>query len=115
VEAYALDRDDLDLYGAHAAIDFTARLRGTQRFDSIADLVTQMHQDVAQARELTAPPIGLPADAPGRGLALLSGLMGSRSGWRLRWIPQEALSPTLRRRSGWTARSRGADAAHRWR
>jgi riboflavin kinase / FMN adenylyltransferase len=55
VEAYALDRDDLDLYGAHAAIDFTARLRGTVRFDSVNDLVTQMHNDVAQARTLTTP------------------------------------------------------------
>ncbi len=54
VEAYALDRDDLDLYGAHAAIDFTARLRGTERFDSVEALVTQMHEDVAQARTLTA-------------------------------------------------------------
>jgi riboflavin kinase/FMN adenylyltransferase len=54
VEAYALDRDDLDLYGAHAAIDFAARLRGTERFDSIEALVTQMHQDVTQARTLTA-------------------------------------------------------------
>jgi len=53
VEAYALDRDDLDLYGAHAAIDFTARLRGTERFDSVEDLVTQMHRDVDQARALT--------------------------------------------------------------
>ena len=53
VEAYALDRDDLDLYGVHAAIDFTARLRGTERFDSIQALVTQMHEDVAQARTLT--------------------------------------------------------------
>jgi riboflavin kinase/FMN adenylyltransferase len=56
VEAYALDRDDLDLYGAHATIDFVARLRGTQRFDSVSDLVAQMHQDVAQARDLTARP-----------------------------------------------------------
>jgi riboflavin kinase/FMN adenylyltransferase len=55
VEAYALDRDDLDLYGAHAAIDFTARLRGTERFDSVEALVTQMHDDVAQARALTTP------------------------------------------------------------
>ena len=39
VEAYALDRDDLDLYGAHVAVDFTARLRGTVRFDSVDDLV----------------------------------------------------------------------------
>jgi riboflavin kinase / FMN adenylyltransferase len=54
VEAYALDRDDLDLYGAHAAIDFAARLRGTERFDSIEALVTQMHRDVSQARALTA-------------------------------------------------------------
>jgi len=54
VEAYALDRDDLDLYGTHAAIDFAARLRGTERFDSVQALVTQMHQDVSQARALTA-------------------------------------------------------------
>jgi riboflavin kinase/FMN adenylyltransferase len=54
VEAYALDHDDLDLYGAHAAIDFAARLRGTQRFESISDLVAQMHLDVAETRALTA-------------------------------------------------------------
>ncbi|HEY1000242.1 MAG TPA: bifunctional riboflavin kinase/FAD synthetase [Streptosporangiaceae bacterium] len=54
VEAYALDRDDLDLYGVHAAIDFTARLRGTERFDSVQALITQMHEDVAQARVLTS-------------------------------------------------------------
>jgi len=53
VEAYALDRDDLDLYGTHAAIDFTARLRGTVRFDSVEALVAQMHEDVAQARLVT--------------------------------------------------------------
>jgi riboflavin kinase/FMN adenylyltransferase len=52
VEAYALDRDDLDLYGAHVAIDFIARLRGTERFDSVEDLVTQMHHDADQARDL---------------------------------------------------------------
>ena len=54
VEAYALDRDDLDLYGVHAAIEFAERLRGTERFDSVEDLITQMHADVAQARTLTA-------------------------------------------------------------
>jgi riboflavin kinase/FMN adenylyltransferase len=54
VEAYALDRDDLDLYGVHAAIDFTARLRGTERFDSVQALITQMREDVARARALTA-------------------------------------------------------------
>ncbi len=54
VEAYALDRDDLDLYGTHAAIDFTARLRGTERFDSVDALIVQMREDVDQARDLTA-------------------------------------------------------------
>jgi riboflavin kinase / FMN adenylyltransferase len=54
VEAYALDRTDLDLYGLHAAIDFGARLRGTLRFDSIDALVEQMHLDVDRARDLCA-------------------------------------------------------------
>ena len=52
VEAYALDRQDLDLYGVHAAIDFAERLRGTLRFDSVDALVEQMHRDVDQAREI---------------------------------------------------------------
>lgn len=51
VEAYALDRDDLDLYGAHAAVDFTGRLRGTVRFDAVAELVEQMYRDVAEVRQ----------------------------------------------------------------
>ena len=42
VEAYALDRDDLELYGAHVAVDFAARLRGTERFGSAAALAEQM-------------------------------------------------------------------------
>ena len=54
VEAYALDRDDLDLYGVHAAIDFAAWLRGTERFESVEALVAQMREDVIQARTLTA-------------------------------------------------------------
>ena len=48
-----VEQGNLDLYGVHAAIDFTARLRGTERFDSVQTLVTQMHEDVAQARALT--------------------------------------------------------------
>ncbi|WP_113699989.1 bifunctional riboflavin kinase/FAD synthetase [Nonomuraea lactucae] len=54
VEAYALDRDDLELYGVHVAVDFAARLRGNTRFDSIEALVDQIHADVAEARRLTA-------------------------------------------------------------
>ncbi len=54
VEAYALDRDDLDLYGVHACIDFAARLRGSERFDTVDALVAQMQEDVNQVRSLLA-------------------------------------------------------------
>jgi riboflavin kinase / FMN adenylyltransferase len=54
VEAYALDRDDLDLYGTHAAIDFAVRLRGNERFATVDALVAQMREDVNQARTLTS-------------------------------------------------------------
>jgi riboflavin kinase/FMN adenylyltransferase len=54
VEAYALDRDDLDLYGLHVATDFTALLRPTLKFASIDDLIAQIRQDVAKTREITA-------------------------------------------------------------
>ncbi|HLQ53920.1 MAG TPA: bifunctional riboflavin kinase/FAD synthetase [Streptosporangiaceae bacterium] len=50
VEAYALDRDDLDLYGAHVAVDFAERLRGTVRFGSVGELVAQMHLDADAVR-----------------------------------------------------------------
>jgi riboflavin kinase / FMN adenylyltransferase len=53
VEAYALDRDDLDLYGEHVSVDFTARLRDTLKFDSVEALVERMREDVDRARRLT--------------------------------------------------------------
>lgn len=62
VEAYVLDRDDLDLYGEHVAVEFVARLRDTLRFDSAAELVTEMDSDVRRARDLLA---GARADRPG--------------------------------------------------
>ena len=52
VEAYALDRDDLDLYGTQVAVDFVARLRATLKFSSVADLIEQMHIDVEDSRRL---------------------------------------------------------------
>jgi riboflavin kinase/FMN adenylyltransferase len=52
VEAYALDRDDLDLYGTHMAADFVTRIRGQARFDSVPELVSQMRRDVDAAREI---------------------------------------------------------------
>jgi riboflavin kinase/FMN adenylyltransferase len=54
VEAYALDRDDLDLYGSHAAVDFAARLRGQERFASVEELIAQMGRDVDRARALVS-------------------------------------------------------------
>ncbi|MCX4746404.1 bifunctional riboflavin kinase/FAD synthetase [Kitasatospora sp. NBC_01287] len=53
VEAYAIDRVGLDLYGLHAAVDFLAYLRGMEKFDSIEALLDRMADDVKQARELT--------------------------------------------------------------
>jgi riboflavin kinase / FMN adenylyltransferase len=52
VEAYALDRDDLDLYGDHVAVDFVARLRATVKFAVVDELVAQMRADVDDARQL---------------------------------------------------------------
>jgi riboflavin kinase / FMN adenylyltransferase len=52
VEAYALDRDDLDLYGTRVAVDFVARLRATLKFASVDELVAQMHVDVDDVRHL---------------------------------------------------------------
>lgn len=50
VEAYALDRDDLDLYGVHVAVEFTKRLRGQMKFSSVDELIVQIRDDVAAAR-----------------------------------------------------------------
>jgi riboflavin kinase/FMN adenylyltransferase len=52
VEGYAVDRDDLQLYGVEVEISFVDRLRGMLRFDSIEDLVEAMHGDVARTREI---------------------------------------------------------------
>ena len=52
VEAYALDRDDLDLYGTHVAVEFAARIRDTLRFDSVDALLDRMAADVKVAREI---------------------------------------------------------------
>lgn len=56
VEAYVLDRTDLDLYGERVAVDFVAHLRPTLRFDGIDELVRQMERDVAQCRTILGTP-----------------------------------------------------------
>lgn len=53
VEAYALDRDDLELYGECVGVEFAERLRDTVTFSGVEPLVEQMARDVARARELT--------------------------------------------------------------
>lgn len=55
VEAYVLDRTDLDLYGEIVAVEFVQHLRGNVKFDSIEALIEQMTRDVEAARDLLAP------------------------------------------------------------
>ena len=52
VEAYALDRTDLDLYGERVALEFVSRLRETLKFDGVDELVQQMARDVEQCRDV---------------------------------------------------------------
>jgi riboflavin kinase/FMN adenylyltransferase len=61
VEAYAIGRTGLDLYDQHVAVDFLARLRGMERFDSMEELVKRMHQDVDEASALLADAEPAPA------------------------------------------------------
>ena len=52
VEAYAIDRVGLDLYGLHVAVDFLAYVRGMAKFDSIDALLVAIADDVKRSREL---------------------------------------------------------------
>ena len=52
VEAYVLDRDDLDLYDEKVMVEFTAHIRPTLRFDSVEELKDAMAGDVEQCRVL---------------------------------------------------------------
>jgi riboflavin kinase/FMN adenylyltransferase len=54
VEAYVLDRDDLELYDERVMVEFTAHIRPTLRFDSVEELKDAMAGDVEQCRELLA-------------------------------------------------------------
>lgn len=53
VEAFVLDTE-ADLYGQHVAVDFIARIRGQEKFDSVDDLVVQMGADTERARAILA-------------------------------------------------------------
>jgi riboflavin kinase/FMN adenylyltransferase len=54
VEAYVLDRDDLNLYDCEVVVEFVARLRPTVRFQSVDELITTMDEDVRRARSALA-------------------------------------------------------------
>lgn len=52
VEAYALDRDDLNLYDKLAKVEFVTRLRDTTKFDGLDELLAQIAKDCDQVRAL---------------------------------------------------------------
>jgi riboflavin kinase / FMN adenylyltransferase len=51
LEAHVLDWSG-DLYDEAVKVRFVARLRGEERFESVEDLIAQMHRDCDAAREL---------------------------------------------------------------
>lgn len=53
LEAFILDFDG-DLYGQQLTVEFFAHLRNEARFESVDDLVAQIHRDVDRTRELLA-------------------------------------------------------------
>lgn len=52
VEAHALTEEPIDLYGRRMAVDFVARQRPMLAFDSVAELVCAMGEDVVRARSI---------------------------------------------------------------
>jgi riboflavin kinase/FMN adenylyltransferase len=55
VESYALDRDDLDLYGQPIEVEFTARIRGQLTFPDLEAFIARMDEDVEFARGVLNP------------------------------------------------------------
>ena len=56
VEAYVLDRTDLELYDREVVVEFVARIRPTLRFSSVEELVERIDADVEQVREALGGP-----------------------------------------------------------
>ena len=54
VEAYAIDRVGLDLYGLHVAVDFLTYIRGQETFETLDALLRRMTEDVERCRGLLA-------------------------------------------------------------
>ena len=63
VEAYVLDRDDLDLYDRVVTVELVEKVRGMARFDGVEELLEAMAGDVARTRQvLGLDPSSRPAD-----------------------------------------------------
>ena len=54
VEAYVLDRTDLDLYDEQVSVEFVEHIRPTLRFDSVEELLEAMAGDVETCRRVLA-------------------------------------------------------------
>ncbi|HYN30563.1 MAG TPA: bifunctional riboflavin kinase/FAD synthetase [Dermatophilaceae bacterium] len=52
VEAYVLDRDDLDLYDERVMVEFVEHVRPTLKFDGVEELKAAMAGDVEQCRSV---------------------------------------------------------------
>jgi riboflavin kinase/FMN adenylyltransferase len=52
VEAYVLDRTDLDLYDERVAVEFVEHIRPTLRFDTVEELKEAMAGDVEKCRQV---------------------------------------------------------------
>ena len=53
-----------NLYGQTVTVEFVARLRGEQKFNGFAELVAQIHADIAQARALLPTPVPTTINQP---------------------------------------------------
>lgn len=66
VEAYVLDRSDLDLYDHRVSVEFIERLRGQEVFASLEEYLDQMPRDVEATRIALAEAEDSSADTLGR-------------------------------------------------
>ena len=74
LEAHLFDFDG-DLYGRRIDVEFVAKLRDEEKFDSLESMVEQIGRDAEQARGLLAPsnPVFQPDFADDRGRVRSSG------------------------------------------
>nr|WP_216629917.1 bifunctional riboflavin kinase/FAD synthetase [Brevibacterium renqingii] len=54
VEAYVLDKEfgEFDVYDREMTLEFVSRIRGQVAFTGMEDLIAQMHEDIADVREV---------------------------------------------------------------